>query len=679
MDFYALARRDLQALCKKNQIAANQTNVVMADALASLDHVVGLDEFLNQSKHDAVQSPEKEKPLASVITRSMTRASTRRRTALVPETEQLPSQTTTGRGMRSRNAAAVDKEPKVLDFTETPAASQTKKRAELASVKLKVEKEKAEAEKNEEGDAIDDGTANTVARRSTRQGKTRAPVALSTRMSARRSTRLLEKKMDALKLSDEVTMDLEPIKMGDLIAENELTEESVNAAKDEHPSEIVDTEAKVVACEVETLVEVGTDGKSQSDKACEKNERAVEFEFNTTPAEVESESNNHKNPTKFTEEAEAENKAYNNTGDVAIEVEALVEAVSNAEVLDEAWSEVEEEMQSHSAEIYAKEETAAAESEVDEPAEIETDIKGQNKKLDKVDGSSVGHGASQAGLTSSKEAANGNVHTVSDGKVAPNNGDDISELTAQAASWNLDSPKEDCNKEMDSEVVSIAASNVNTSVVEDGGDVLVGYLADVDGLSELTAKVKSPCDDSDKPEIQGVALSMQPYVAVETQLVEAQMGHPQTQKSVEAVGVEILGQTLEAVKDSNQVCADDIIGKKTPTGISKMNRVPLPPQWVGRMTELLTLPKSSGKKMQPKDGDKENIGYAVEFGKQKNVPELIVTTDEENQKPTSLTKTSLSKLRKMYKEKIQMQNEKRPALQRLPENNIMTVVEEKDD
>ncbi|CAM0944452.1 unnamed protein product [Alopecurus aequalis] len=40
MDFHALPRRDLQALCKRNGIRANMTNVAMADALAALPAVV---------------------------------------------------------------------------------------------------------------------------------------------------------------------------------------------------------------------------------------------------------------------------------------------------------------------------------------------------------------------------------------------------------------------------------------------------------------------------------------------------------------------------------------------------------------------------------------------------------------------------------------------------------------
>lgn len=39
MDFHSLARKELQALCKKNKIPANMTNVAMADALQALQQV----------------------------------------------------------------------------------------------------------------------------------------------------------------------------------------------------------------------------------------------------------------------------------------------------------------------------------------------------------------------------------------------------------------------------------------------------------------------------------------------------------------------------------------------------------------------------------------------------------------------------------------------------------------
>ncbi|KAI3872922.1 hypothetical protein MKX03_029964 [Papaver bracteatum] len=45
MDFHSLARRELQALCKKNKIPANMTNVAMADALSALTMVDGVEDI----------------------------------------------------------------------------------------------------------------------------------------------------------------------------------------------------------------------------------------------------------------------------------------------------------------------------------------------------------------------------------------------------------------------------------------------------------------------------------------------------------------------------------------------------------------------------------------------------------------------------------------------------------
>ncbi|CAN6253655.1 unnamed protein product [Urochloa humidicola] len=45
MDFHALTRRELQALCKRNGVRANMTNAAMADALQGLASVDGIDEI----------------------------------------------------------------------------------------------------------------------------------------------------------------------------------------------------------------------------------------------------------------------------------------------------------------------------------------------------------------------------------------------------------------------------------------------------------------------------------------------------------------------------------------------------------------------------------------------------------------------------------------------------------
>ncbi|CAL5069754.1 unnamed protein product [Urochloa decumbens] len=48
MDFLALPRRELQALCKRNGVRANMTNAAMAEALAALPAVDGIEEYVKQ-------------------------------------------------------------------------------------------------------------------------------------------------------------------------------------------------------------------------------------------------------------------------------------------------------------------------------------------------------------------------------------------------------------------------------------------------------------------------------------------------------------------------------------------------------------------------------------------------------------------------------------------------------
>ncbi|CAM0903018.1 unnamed protein product [Alopecurus aequalis] len=48
MDLHALSRRDLQALAKRNGVKANMTNAAMADALAALPKVDGIEEYVQQ-------------------------------------------------------------------------------------------------------------------------------------------------------------------------------------------------------------------------------------------------------------------------------------------------------------------------------------------------------------------------------------------------------------------------------------------------------------------------------------------------------------------------------------------------------------------------------------------------------------------------------------------------------
>lgn len=63
--FHKLSRKELQALCKKNKIPANITNVAMADALVALEMVQGLDDddLMNQSESPLLKIQTQSKDL----------------------------------------------------------------------------------------------------------------------------------------------------------------------------------------------------------------------------------------------------------------------------------------------------------------------------------------------------------------------------------------------------------------------------------------------------------------------------------------------------------------------------------------------------------------------------------------------------------------------------------------
>ncbi|XP_008786837.1 uncharacterized protein LOC103705033 [Phoenix dactylifera] len=75
MDFHSLSRRQLQALCKRNRIPANTTNIAMADALQALQTVGGLDEIKEALQF---QSPSKAEEGSQELPRFSRRTSARR-------------------------------------------------------------------------------------------------------------------------------------------------------------------------------------------------------------------------------------------------------------------------------------------------------------------------------------------------------------------------------------------------------------------------------------------------------------------------------------------------------------------------------------------------------------------------------------------------------------------------
>ncbi|KAK4719640.1 hypothetical protein R3W88_017978 [Solanum pinnatisectum] len=149
MDFHSLARRELQALCKKNKIPANMTNVAMADALQSLEFVDGIEEVLKTCESDvanpSMESPGKSEALASV---PRTGRRTTQRKTIKHDSETL--QTTTRSQCRTRGTVVRAVDEAKNDMLETPALPTTRRRAATTSVRAKLESAMKECEPKEE-------------------------------------------------------------------------------------------------------------------------------------------------------------------------------------------------------------------------------------------------------------------------------------------------------------------------------------------------------------------------------------------------------------------------------------------------------------------------------------------------------------------------------------------------
>ncbi|GKA03029.1 hypothetical protein Tco_0675810 [Tanacetum coccineum] len=128
MDFHTLNRRQLQSLCKLNNIPANITNVAMAEALGSLKTVEGIEEILNSSRSEtagsSVESPEKIEVTSPRAPRTSYRTSTRQK-AKKTDVDYLPVTVsrTTSRGVRRQLAGEAN------EFMKTPMVSCTRKKA----------------------------------------------------------------------------------------------------------------------------------------------------------------------------------------------------------------------------------------------------------------------------------------------------------------------------------------------------------------------------------------------------------------------------------------------------------------------------------------------------------------------------------------------------------------------
>ncbi|XP_022957615.1 microtubule-associated protein 9-like isoform X2 [Cucurbita moschata] len=319
MDFRSLSRRELQALCKRNKIPANTTNVAMADALSVIPLVEGIEEFLNGEGSGVPESPMKQEFVNSEILRTAQRTTTRRRTV------KDESVTT-----RTRRAAAArcteDSENRDLNVVlTTPSLASGRRRTAAASSACKkvdfqmtvdvVEKEDndLDQEKNdiEKTPSIVESRKRVAAASTRRRTETRNNVATERRVySTRRSARLLEKSMESLSLGGDEKR--EPI--------------SVHMSFDEMPDSIgsvkEDTSIEVESVKEDTSIEVDVKEDTSIEVESVKEDTSIEVESvkENTSIEVESV----KEDTSIEVESVKE--------DTSIEVESVKEDTSIEEI-----------------------------------------------------------------------------------------------------------------------------------------------------------------------------------------------------------------------------------------------------------------------------------------------------------------------------------------------------------
>ncbi|CAA0817135.1 Unknown protein [Striga hermonthica] len=184
MDFHSLTRRELQALCKKNKIPANITNVAMAEALQALKIVEGTEEFMQTSQSGTAQSSMESLEMAEVTSPLVppTAARSTRRTNIAKEAPQSVNPTTRTRRTTRKTQF------KDADVTETLAMSaQTKKKGPMTSACRKMDSQFMEC-------VDDDKKGMLVTPAATSRRKRVDESTVKSIYSTRRSSRLAEKR-----------------------------------------------------------------------------------------------------------------------------------------------------------------------------------------------------------------------------------------------------------------------------------------------------------------------------------------------------------------------------------------------------------------------------------------------------------------------------------------------------
>ncbi|CAL9091306.1 unnamed protein product [Musa textilis] len=182
MDFHSLPRRELQALCKKNRIPANITNVAMADALQAL-HAGGGIEGMEESLWN--QSPKKAQAISTDLLSSSRRTSARRAVApaLVEPREQQASPLPRARRVTAKASEIEklfseeeDKEEKDGPAETTPIALVKRSTTNKSQGATTTRNTRRRTSKTEDVEAAEEGLVKATKTPATRTGRrTTAP------------------------------------------------------------------------------------------------------------------------------------------------------------------------------------------------------------------------------------------------------------------------------------------------------------------------------------------------------------------------------------------------------------------------------------------------------------------------------------------------------------------------
>ncbi|KAJ6379657.1 hypothetical protein OIU76_016327 [Salix suchowensis] len=231
MDFHSLSRKELQALCKKNKIPANMTNISMADALKALDKVEGLDEFTN------LQSPEKATAGSPEVLHTSCRTSTRKKPLRIEtESSQQPSTRTPCTTRRRVIGGDDDQENKNANHPETPAVPASRKRTSATSARRKMETKVMEIVEDQQKKNVSTPAARSCRRMAPSDSARRKveaqkeEVSVQRVYSTRQSLRLLEKSMGGMSLKEKESVG--PLKMDGLFKEIEDVEMKEESGSD---------------------------------------------------------------------------------------------------------------------------------------------------------------------------------------------------------------------------------------------------------------------------------------------------------------------------------------------------------------------------------------------------------------------------------------------------------------